>query len=156
MGLQLKPMFISDMAKYMSMMEGFCKIGTLAWNNNNPGNLDAGPRAKGKDARGYAIYDKISEGWADLEDLIVGILTKHPTLTLRTFFGGERDANGDVLPGGYPGYAPEADPRGANQPSTYATYIGGQLKIPIDDVLASYLPPLTPDNPTKGQQQDVG
>lgn len=133
-------MFVSDLAKFMSMEEGFCKVGTRAWRNNNPGNLDAGPRSKQKDPDGYAMYDKISDGWADLEDLISGVLMKHSALTLRTFFAGQRNDEGQVIAGGYPGYAPTADPRGANQPNAYASYIATQLKIPLDDQLAKYLP----------------
>lgn len=140
-------MFVSDFAKYIAAEEGFCKPSTVAWRNNNPGNLNIGPRAKGRDAAGHGLYDKISDGWADLEDLISGIIEKHPTLTLRTFFAGQRDSNSAVVAGGYPGYAPSADPRGANQPNAYASYMAAQMKIALDDPLVSFLPPTAYPNP---------
>jgi hypothetical protein len=136
-------MFISDFSKLISMMEGFPKSGTPAWRNNNPGNLDAGKRSSGKDANGYAIYAKISDGWADLEDLIVNTIEKHPTITLRTFFAGQRDDQNGVLPGGYSGYAPSADPRGTNAPLAYAHFMAGGLNIQLDDALITFLPPPT-------------
>ena len=102
---------------------------------------------EGRDAAGHGLYDKISDGWADLEDLISGIIEKHPTLTLRTFFAGQRDSNSAVVAGGYPGYAPSADPRGANQPNAYASYMAAQMKIALDDPLVSFLPPTAYPNP---------
>jgi hypothetical protein len=95
---------------------------------------------KARDANGHAVYDKISDGWADLEDLIAGIIEKHPTLTLHTFFAGERDDTGKVIPGGYSGYAPSADPRGANDPSHYAQFMATCLKLDLDTVLVTMLP----------------
>jgi hypothetical protein len=139
-------MFTSEFAKYVSLMEGFPKAGTPAWRNNNPGNLNAGARAKSHDPEGYAVYEKISNGWADLEDLIVEVIMKHPALTLRTFFAGQRDPSNQVVLGGYAGYAPAADPRGSNAPLTYAQFMANGLKIQIDDVLISLLPPATYPN----------
>ncbi len=130
--------FATETAKLMSRMEGFTP-GSRSWRNNNPGNLDAGPRASGKDPDGYAIYVKVSDGWADAEDLIVKIFTAHSGLTLRTFIGGERDATGNVTPGGYPGYAPSKDPRGSNDVVAYAQFLAkGLMVASIDSPLAPY------------------
>lgn len=130
--------FATETAKLMSRMEGFTP-GSRAWRNNNPGNLDAGARASGKDADGYAVYTKVSDGWADAEDLVMKILTGHPALTLRTFIGGERDAAGKVVANGYPGYAPSADPRGSNDVVSYAQFLAKGLQVAsIDAPLAPY------------------
>jgi hypothetical protein len=131
--------FLADFSKYIAHMEGFATIGAIPWTNNNPGDLDAGTRAIGKDSRGYAQYAKVSDGWADLEDLITRTLTNHPNLTILTFFAGERDQNGLIVPGGYAGYAPSADPRGPNNPQVYAEWVAKQLQITVGETLSPLL-----------------
>lgn len=120
--------FLADFSKAISRMEGW-SLGTEAFLNNNPGNLIAGKRAIGKSSSGYAIYAKVSDGWADLEDLILEVVKQHPRLTVQTFFAGERDNAGVVIEGGYPGYAPAADPRGENKPNAYAQFVANALRV---------------------------
>jgi hypothetical protein len=138
--------FLADFSKAISRMEGWSP-GTEAFLNNNPGNLIAGKRSTGKSSLGYAIYVKVSDGWADLEDLIQETLKTHPSLTVQTFFAGERASNGAVIEGGYPGYAPAADPRGQNQPNQYAWFVAQALKVDPGTELADKLTSIPPALP---------
>jgi hypothetical protein len=131
---------VQEMAKYIARMEGAYTPGTVAWRNENPGNLDNSPHAIGRDAHGHAVYERLAHGWGDLEDYIAEHINAHPRLTLRTFFAGERDAAGKVIEGGFPGYAPDADPRGHNDAMKYAQFMADQLGLSIDELL---LPRLT-------------
>jgi len=117
--------FIDALARAIATFEGYFRPGTVANRNNNPGNLRAGPRAVGKDDRGYAVYRTPEDGWEDLRRQIR--LNIERGLTLREFFGGR--------PGVYPGYAPAAD---RNQPEVYASWVGKRLGIPLDRPLAEF------------------
>lgn len=133
--------FIQDFVKWCMLEEGFNLPHKAAWNNNNPLNLNSGPRCKGRDANGHGIYASIADGFADAEELVEEIIRKHPEITLSTFFAGERDpATGAVIAGGYSGFAPAADPRGANAPLAYAEFVGKGLGIGIAEALLPKLP----------------
>jgi len=119
---------IDDLAQAIATFEGYFKPGTVAARNNNPGNLRAGPRAIGKDERGYAIYATPEDGWADLKRQIELNISRG--LSLREFFAGK--------PGVYPGYAPAAD---QNQPERYAAFVSERVGIPMDVPLVSLSPP---------------
>ena len=130
--------FIQDMAKSMAQMEGWSKT-SVSWKNNNPGNLIYGKTMVGKDSRGFAIFSTLRDGWGELEDLIERVIKEHPGLTFQTFFAGQRDAAGQVIPNGYPGYAPAQDQRGPNSPNVYATFVASNLQCSITDQLAGKL-----------------
>ena len=131
-------MFLAELVKYIMRMEGFFP-GSVAWRNNNPGNLDKGPRMNKRDDNGHAVYNKLSDGVADCEDLIYKVSILYPNVTLATFFAGERDETGKVLIGGYPGYAPKVDPRGTNDPTAYAKFIAANIKVSADSKLSELL-----------------
>lgn len=126
---------VQEMAKLISLMEGW-KANSQSWQFNNPGNLRYGPRQAGTSVNGFALYNTLADGWADLEALIEGTIRKHPNLTFETFFQGERDATGKVIPGGYPGYAPAAD---SNNPNVYAKFVATGCHLSPDEVLAGKL-----------------
>ncbi len=137
--------FIQEFIKRGSLMEGW-RPGTRSWVNNNPGNLDAGARAIRKDPNGYAIYATVSDGWADYADLVERVIRDCPGITMYTFFAGQRFTDaaapnfGKVVPGGYAGFAPAADPRASNAPKTYATFMLAAVGMKsIDDPLAAAL-----------------
>lgn len=110
---------ISSLSSAIAKFEGYFNPGTVAARNNNPGNLRSGPRAIGTDAHGYAIYQTVADGWADLQDQIQRNVGRG--LTLAEFFGGK--------PGVYAGYAPAAD---SNNPNGYASFVAGQVGIPTN------------------------
>lgn len=133
-----------EMSKWISKMEGWAPD-TRAWRNNNPGNLNWVPGMVGslpdptKDAEGYAVFESPWQGWDALDGLISRVLAKHPNLTLKTFCCGERDETGKVIEGGYAGYAPNADPRGANNCGMYAAFLAHGLGIAsVDTPLSDY------------------
>jgi hypothetical protein len=103
-------------------MEGACSGSTCQ--NNNPGNLRAGPGATGVDSRGIAIFPDMATGEAALENQVN--LNIGRGLTLDEFFAGKT--------GVYAGYAPAAD---SNNPSAYASTVAGWLNIPENTPLAS-------------------
>lgn len=115
---------VQTIAEAIARFEGFFQPGSLAQRNNNPGNLRSGPRAVGKDSRGYAVYRTPADGWADLYRQVELNISRG--LTLREFFGGK--------PGVYAGYAPAAD---RNQPDRYAAYVASQAGVPTDVPLIS-------------------
>ncbi len=131
--------FIQEFAKLCNQMEGW-RPGTAAWVNNNPLNLDAPtPRSRGRDDKGRAIFQTVADGWADGETYIASHIESHPGLSLRTFFAGQRDDAGKVVPGGYSGFAPAGDTRGRNVPNIYAGYLAHGLQITLDEALAPLL-----------------
>lgn len=115
---------VDDLSNAIARFEGFFSPGTVAQRNNNPGNLRSGPGQTGTDAHGYAIFPDPATGWAALNNQVS--LNVSRGLSLQTFFGGQRDASGQVIPGGYAGYAPSAD---ANNPTSYANTVAGWLGI---------------------------
>ena len=125
--------FLQSFANAIATMEGYFVSGSVADRNNNPGNLRGGPNQSAV-ANGYGVYSDVSAGWSDLMAQINKNINRG--LTLYEFFAGQRDANGQVIPGGYPGYAPSAD---SNNPLNYANFVGGKLGIPINQPIAAYL-----------------
>jgi hypothetical protein len=86
---------------------------------------------------GYAQFPRAEDGWKALykqiESNIFGlgsrdpyILRKDTGLTLREFFAGQRDKEGQLLKGGYPGYSPAAD---SNHPEHYAKYVAEEIGV---------------------------
>jgi hypothetical protein len=113
-----------QLAQAIARFEGFFTPGSVAARNNNPGNLRAGTGQIGTDANGYAIFPDQATGFAALSAQINLNISRG--LSLNTFFAGQRDAEGNTIPGGYPGYAPSAD---ANNPAQYASTVAGWLGI---------------------------
>lgn len=116
---------------------------TRAQVNNNPGNLRSwGSRDI---VAGYASFPSPQDGWAALRaqirNNIYGLGTNFPRrkthpMTCAEFFAGQRDASGEVLPGGYPGFAPHRD---KNNPVGYAQFVANRLGIPADVPLIQLL-----------------
>lgn len=102
---------LEDLAHAIAQFEGFFKLGSVAQRNNNPGNLRAGPKAKRKDKRGYAVYDSPEDGWADLKHQIQ--LDIDRGLTLAQFLNK---------------YAPPSE----NPTDQYTFFVAGRLGIPMD------------------------
>lgn len=109
---------IDDIAAAIQQMEGWFP-GSVAYRNNNPGNLRAGKGQIGTDPNGYAIFPDYQTGYLALTNQIS--LNVNRGLTLMEFFGGK--------PGVYAGYAPSAD---KNNPTNYAAFVGSQTGIPVD------------------------
>lgn len=127
--------FIAEFAKAIATMEGYFKPGSIAQRNNNPGNLRRwGNRPV---VNGFAYFDTPEQGWAALHRQVE--LNIGRGLTLQEFFGGQRDAQGNVKPGGYSGYAPAAD---KNNPTHYANFVAGRLGVsatqPLPQVQLAY------------------
>lgn len=105
----------SDIAAAIAQMEG---AGTR---NNNPGNLMALPSYTypgqvGVDSRGFAVFDSMASGQAQLARQIDLNISRG--LSTQQFFCGS--------PGVYAGYAPNA---GGNDCQGYAAFVAGQLGI---------------------------
>lgn len=105
---------------------------TLAQMNNNPGNIRYWPGAV--TIYGYASFPTVESGWkalhGQIETNVFGISRNWPRrrthpMSFYEFFAGQRDKDGNVLPLGYPGYAPAAD---SNHPRVYAAYVLDHLK----------------------------
>lgn len=105
----------SDIAAAIAQMEG---AGTR---NNNPGNLTALPSYTypgqvGVDSRGFAIFDSMASGQAQLARQVDLNISRG--LSTEQFFCG--------APGIYAGYAPDA---GGNNCQGYAAFVAGQIGI---------------------------
>jgi len=132
---------IDAMAEAMAREEGFYVPRSIAEQNKNPGNL----RTWGTmpiSAGGYAKFPTVEAGWDALKQQIAyNVWGKGPRdpfplrvsqpLTFKTFYAGQRDSDGHVLTGGYPGYSPAAD---KNNPDGYAKFVYSRvhaaLKLP--------------------------
>ena len=144
-----------SLAQAIARFEGFFTAGSVAARNNNPGNLRSGVGQIGTDPNGYAIFPDQTTGFQALSNQIQLNISRG--LNLNEFFAGQRDAEGNVIPGGYPGYAPAAD---RNQPAQYASTVAGWLGIDptaplntLDSGTAPSPPPLT--EPSAPSSSDV-
>lgn len=108
------------MGEAIAKQEGFYLRKSLAKRNNNPGNL----RSWGKNPiqNGFACFKTPQEGFDALHKQI--LLNINKRLTFLEFFAGQRDDHGEVIKGGYPGYAPSKD---ANNPLLYAKIVTQSL-----------------------------
>lgn len=110
------------MAEAMGRFEGLYKKGSRAQRNHNPVNIRKwGNLPQDKD--GYTIFPDVVAGWAAADAQIARNIERN--LTLYTFFAGERDERGEIIDGGYPGFAPAAD---KNKPSEYAAFVASFVK----------------------------
>ena len=116
-GRGLGSISIAQLAAAITRNEGFYP-GSLAYQNNNPGNLTAGPGMIGMNG-GFAVFPDLATGQAALQNQIQLIINRG--LTLSEFFQGK--------PGVYAGYD-KTDP-------SYASKVSSWLGIPIDQPLSS-------------------
>ena len=120
--------FVDHLAQAIATMEGYYKPDTIAQRNNNPGNLRTwGSRPI---VNGYAYFDTPEQGWEALKRQVERNIRRG--LNLQEFFAGQRDAQGNVIPGGYSGYAPAAD---KNNPTGYAAFVAKRIGVPLDQPL---------------------
>jgi hypothetical protein len=112
---------VDDLAGAIASFEGAFQTGSVAQRNNNPGNLRTWGNLPRRD--GYAVFPTVEAGWEALRKQISLNISRG--LNLLEFFGGK--------PGVYPGYAPASD---LNQPQAYASYVAGQVGVPVDVPLA--------------------
>lgn len=111
--------FVYLISVWISFFEGFWKAGTVARQNNNPGNLRRwGDRPI---IDGFAYFPDPGAGFYALTRQVEKNIERD--LTLTEFFGGK--------PGVYPGYAPSADD---NDPDNYAEFISQKTGIPVADI----------------------
>lgn len=115
---------INDIANAIATMEGFFNNNSLAFKNNNPGNI----RKWGKlpIVKGFASFPTAEAGWAALKRQIS--LNINRKLTLYEFFGGK--------PGVYPGYAPATD---NNKPKQYAEFVAKKVGIPPNELIIDHI-----------------
>ncbi len=123
-------------------MEGIGIPHSVAARCNNPGNLvyrgqpGAAPyEVTGSDGkvRVYAKFATLQEGLHAMEQLLRGVISRHPKITLYELIAGQRDEKGKVLPGGYSGWAPAGD---ANDPRNYVAFLCRQTGLTTDTGLA--------------------
>ncbi len=127
-----KQELITSIARSIAKMEGHYISGSVSNRNKNPGNLRAwqGVPTDG----GFARFPSSEEGWKALykqiENNIFGTGKRDPFplrnqgMSLYQFFAGHRDADGIIIPGGYPGYAPGSD---SNRPGHYAQFVADAI-----------------------------
>src|SRR5215469_529710 len=100
--------------------------------NNNPGDI----MQYSNGSYTLVSYASLQDGWNALYAQINRIVTNYPGITLDQFFAGQRDASGNVLPGGYPGYA---SAQAGNDPALYAANVSGWTGIPQGVALTSVM-----------------
>lgn len=137
------------LANAIARFEGYNTPGSVAQRNNNPGNLRSGAGQVGTDANGYAIFPDAATGFAALVHQIALNISRG--LSLQEFFGGQRDASGNVVPGGYPGYAPQQD---QNDPNNYANVVAGWLGIDKTTPLSGVSPGTFQPVPLRPHQRE--
>lgn len=116
---------IKDFAEAIARYEGFYRTRSKAARNNNPGNL----RSWGNTpvVKNMAVFPTEALGWRALKLQIHKNIGRG--LTTFTFFAGQRDEKGEVIRGGYPGYAPAKD---GNDPVAYSNFVSARIGIPVD------------------------
>lgn len=115
---------IDLLADRIATFEGFYKAESLAFKNNNPGNI----RRWGLNpiVKGYVKFSTKVAGWAALKRQIH--LNIQRKLTFKEFFAGK--------PGVYAGYAPSGD---NNHPENYAKYVAKPFKVSIDTEISTLI-----------------
>jgi hypothetical protein len=117
-----KQNLIGAMGEAMATFEGFYNPKeSRAKRNNNPGNIRKWGNNPIED--GYVKFPTEEAGWTAIHDQIEKNIDRG--LTLTEFFAGQRNEKGEVKPGGYYGYAPEAD---KNKPNAYAAFVASFVK----------------------------
>jgi hypothetical protein len=126
------------LAQLMSLQEGFGVPGAIPTIRNNPLDLRHSNHSShdGIAPNAIGIIDTVEHGWEDGERQIRLVAEHHPDITLTEFIAGQRDAAGNVLPGGYPGWAPRAD---GNDPPVYVARLALGLRCGPRAPLAALL-----------------
>jgi len=134
---------VGGFAHFIATEEGFFDPGSIPATHHNPGDLLTW--GDWPVVNGYVAFDNDANGWAALTHQIEKNISRG--LTFRTFFAGQRDSKGKLLPQGYPGFcpAPVAGDRltKGNDPATYASkavaWINHKLgaAATVDTVIAS-------------------
>lgn len=129
-----RPQLINKIANAISKMEGYGLLHSVARINNNPGNLRSWSGVP--TIKGFAKFPNAEAGWRALfRQVEVNGFGSGPRdsyklrrngLTLREFFGGQREEDGSLKVGGYPGYAPSGD---NNQPVHYAKFVAKEIGV---------------------------
>jgi hypothetical protein len=129
------PTIVTPLAKLVARaqarQEGWLLPTSLQFPNRNPGNLM--DLQYFKETKKFRLNQFVSweAGWGALATLIQKQLINRK-LTLLQFIGGQRDSQGNVVPGGYSGFAPQG--HGGNDPKIYAgnvaSFIGVSPTLP--------------------------
>jgi hypothetical protein len=134
---------MNKLIEAIARMEGFFVKGSVPEIANNPGDLiflkqhGAKPfPVTGKDGkvRTYCAFSTPEDGWEALKNQVRLTLSRHPDITVIQFIGGQRDAKGELLTGGYPGWAPGSD---ANNPASYAAFVARFVGVDANTKLAT-------------------
>ena len=130
--MAIAPSSISTIASTIQQIEGYYP-GTLAYRNNNPGNLVyTGQPGATRGTGGFAIFDSYQDGWNALQRQIQ--LYADRGLTIEQMMAI---------------YAPASDPR--NNPAAYAQSIAATLGVDPSTALAD----LGGDQPTAVAYADM-
>lgn len=132
---------------------------TVAQINNNPGNLAIWGSHPIRHGFVHFLPDVVKPGqelpkdhagWKALRRQYERMIFERH-LTFFTMYAGQRDANGNVIPGGYPGYASkQASP--LNDPTQYATFVLSWLKTnwePLSSQSKAYKDSITINTPVE-------
>lgn len=115
--MAIAPASISAIASTIQQIEGYYP-GSLAYRNNNPGNLVyTGQPGATRGAGGFAVFDSYQDGWNALQNQIQ--LYANRGLTIEQMMAI---------------YAPASDPR--NNPEVYAQSIAATLGVDPSTALA--------------------
>ena len=102
------------------------KGGTIAWRNNNPGNIKWGLFAKSVKAisdghGGHAIFATYADGVAAQKNLLFTDIRGYNKLSIKAAIAK---------------YAPVSDPAFKNEPDKYAKFIAFNLNVPTSTILS--------------------
>lgn len=102
------------------------KGGTIAWRNNNPGNIKWGLFAKSVKAiaeghGGHAIFATYADGVAAQKNLLFTDVRGYNKLSIKAAIAK---------------YAPVSDPAFKNEPDKYAKFIAFNLNVPTSTILS--------------------
>jgi hypothetical protein len=130
----------------MARMEGFGKPGTRPTRNNNPLDIEWGQFAKAHGATGpeqlplgspsrFAVFPNVAAGWDCAAALVTTVNTKYHGLTITTLIRGQRDDAGNLLPGGYSGWAPPIENNDTAYIDDVLLWTGLQANDPVAEHL---------------------
>jgi hypothetical protein len=117
---------IDTLADAIASMEGFFTPGTIAANNNNPGNLTASSLAVGN-VNGYSVFANVQDGWDALYNQLDLYASRGMTLEqmVDTYLG---------CPGGV---CPNTTMTAGNDPSSYLNYLTSQVGVGPSTTISS-------------------
>ena len=128
--------FVDRFSRAIATEEGFYRAGSKPQILNNPGDIRPWQDCTLPVKYGLIQFPTMDAGWKQLKAQIYKNIERN--LTCFEFFAGQRDEKGEVIPGGYYGYAPAKD---GNDPKGYSEFVARTLDIPVDvklpEVIAS-------------------